>query len=66
MVSLKKEKKVALQAAKDAARVLLRHFGKKESIKVKPNKSLVGVADVEANDAKHFLMPKIKWSVMKC
>ncbi len=48
-MNLKKEKKVMLLAAKQASKVLLRYYGKKETIKVKPNKSLVATADLEAN-----------------
>lgn len=56
----KKFKKVALSAAKSASKVLLHYYGKKESAKQKPNKSLVAKADIEANKAiikiikKHF------------
>ena len=50
-MNLKKEKIVALQAAKTASKIILHYFGKKEDIKVKSNKSLVGVADLEANKA---------------
>ena len=50
-MNLKKEKKVMLLAAKQAARVILHYYGKKEVIKVKPNKSLVATADLEANKA---------------
>ncbi|MBI3034905.1 inositol monophosphatase [Candidatus Woesearchaeota archaeon] len=59
-MDLKKEKRVMLQAAKAAAKVILRHYVKKEAVKVKPNKSLVAAADIEANKAiiktikKHF------------
>ena len=48
-MNLKKEKRVALLAAKKAAKVLLSHYGKKERIKEKSNKSLVGTADLKAN-----------------
>ena len=44
-------KQTALLAAKQASKVLLRYYGKKESIRQKPNKSLVSVADIEANKA---------------
>jgi len=50
-MNLKKEKKVLLLAANQASKVLLNHFGKKEAFKEKPNKSLVGIADTEANKA---------------
>ena len=50
-MNFKKEKKVMLLAAKHASKILLRHFNKKEKIKIKSNKSLVGVADLEANKA---------------
>ena len=42
-------KQTALQAAKQASKVLLHYYGKKGLIKQKPNKSLVGIADLEAN-----------------
>jgi len=42
-------KSTAILAAKQSAKVLLQHFGKKERVKVKLNKSLVGTADIEAN-----------------
>ena len=44
-------RQTALLAAKQASKVLLHYYGKKESIKVKPNKSLVAAADIEANKA---------------
>lgn len=50
-MNLKKEKRVMLLAAKQASKILLHHYGKKEAIKVKPNKSLVSIADLEANKA---------------
>lgn len=50
-MNLSKEKKVMLLAAKQAAKVILHYYGKKEAIKVKPNKSLVAVGDIEANKA---------------
>lgn len=59
-MSLSREKKTMLLAARQASKILLRHYGKKESIKIKPNKSLVATADIEANKAiiktikKHF------------
>ncbi len=49
-----------LLATKQASKVILKYFGKKESIKIKPNKSLVAAADLEANKViiktikKHF------------
>ena len=48
-MNLSKEKKVMLLAAKQAAKIMLKHYGKKEAIKIKPNKSLVATADLEAN-----------------
>lgn len=39
----------ALIAAKKASKPLLKYFGKKESVKIKPNNTLVGAADMEAN-----------------
>ena len=50
-MNFKKEKKVMLLAAKHASKILLHHFNKKEKIKIKSNKSLVGAADLEANKA---------------
>jgi len=50
-MNLSKERKTMLLAAKQASKILLHYFGKKGSIKVKSNKSLVGVADLEANKA---------------
>ena len=44
-------RQTAILAAKQASKVLLHYYGKKESIKVKPNKSLVAAADIEANKA---------------
>lgn len=49
-MNLSKEKKVMLLAAKQASKILLHYYGKKESIKEKPNKSLVATADLESND----------------
>ena len=49
MQDSKKFKQVMLLAAKQAAKVLLHYYGKKETIKIKPNKSLVATADLEAN-----------------
>ena len=48
-MNLQKEKKVALQAAKQASKVLIKYYGKKEGVRQKPNKSLVAKADIEAN-----------------
>jgi len=42
-------KSVALSAAKQAGKVLLKYYGKREWIKEKPNKSFVAAADLEAN-----------------
>lgn len=44
-------KSTALQAAKQASKVIMQHYGKKENIKVKPNKTFVAEADVKANEA---------------
>lgn len=48
-MNLSKEKRVMLLAAKKASKVILKHYGKKEFVKVKPNKSLVAAADIQAN-----------------
>lgn len=48
-MNFKKEKRVMLLAAKKAAKALLAHYGKKEAVKIKPNKSLVSSADLDAN-----------------
>jgi len=50
-VNLKKEKKVLLQAARKASKVLIRYYGKKGPIKQKSNESLVSTADIGANKA---------------
>jgi myo-inositol-1(or 4)-monophosphatase len=50
-MNLSKERKVALMAAKAAGRTIMRYYGRKESIRVKPNKSLVTIADMAANKA---------------
>ena len=50
-MNLKKETRTALLAAKRAAKILLNHYGKKETVKVKSNKTLVATADLEANKA---------------
>ncbi len=50
-MNLLKEKRTMLLAAKSASKILLQHFGKKEKISVKSNKSLVGIADMDANGA---------------
>ncbi|MBI2660303.1 inositol monophosphatase, partial [Candidatus Woesearchaeota archaeon] len=50
-MDLKKERKVALMAAKAAGKSIMHHYGKKESIKVKPDKSLAAAADLAANRA---------------
>ena len=50
-MNLSKEKKVMLLAAKQASKVHLKYYGKKETIKIKSNKSLVATADLEANKA---------------
>lgn len=46
-----KEKKTMLLAASQASKVLLHHFGKKEAIREKSNKTFVAAADLEANSA---------------
>ena len=48
-MNFNKEKKAMLLAAKQASKVLLHYYGKKEKITEKSNKSLVATADVEAN-----------------
>ncbi|MEK6984750.1 MAG: inositol monophosphatase family protein [Nanoarchaeota archaeon] len=48
-MNFKKEKSVALLAANRASKILLHYYGRKESIKVKSNKTLVSTADIEAN-----------------
>ena len=50
-MNLSKEKKIALLAASQAGKVLLKYYGKKEGVKQKSNKSLVAAADLEANKA---------------
>lgn len=50
-MNLSKEKKVALQAAKSASKILLHYYGRKEAVRQKSNKSLVAKADIEANKA---------------
>lgn len=50
-MNFKKEKNVAMQAANQASKILLKYYGKKENIKQKSNKSLVATADLEANKA---------------
>lgn len=44
-------KNAALAAAKKASKILLRYYGKREGIKIKPNNTLVGEADLKANEA---------------
>lgn len=50
-MNFSKERKVMLLAARQAEKAIMRHYGKKEHIKIKPNKSLVATADLEANKA---------------
>ena len=50
-MNLKKEKRVMLLAAKQASKIILHYYGKKVTVKIKPNKSLVAVADIESNKA---------------
>lgn len=42
-------RKTALLASQRASKVLLKYYGKKETIRQKPNKSLVAKADIEAD-----------------
>ena len=52
-MNLKKERSVALQAAKQAGKVLVHYYNKKghiHSIKQTPNKTFVADADLKAND----------------
>ncbi len=44
-------KSTALQAAKQASKVIMHYYGKKENIKLKSNKTFVAEADVKANEA---------------
>ena len=44
-------KQTALLAAKRASKALLHYYGKKEAVKQKSNKTLVSIADIEANKA---------------
>lgn len=44
-------KSTALQAAGRASKVIMHYYGKKENIKLKPNKTFVAEADVKANEA---------------
>lgn len=48
-MDLEKERNAALLAAKRAGKALLRYYGKKSAVKSKPNKSLVSIADLEAD-----------------
>ncbi|HLC61770.1 MAG TPA: inositol monophosphatase [Candidatus Nanoarchaeia archaeon] len=48
-MSLSKEKKVLLQAANSAGKVMLKYFGRNQDVEKKFNKSLVSKADLEAN-----------------
>ena len=48
-MSISKEKKVILQAARHACKILLKYYGKNQRAKEKSNKSLVSKADIEAN-----------------
>lgn len=50
-MNLSNEKRAMLLAAGQASRILMRYYGKKEKISQKPNKTLVGIADLEANKA---------------
>ena len=44
-------KQTAILAAERASKILLHYYGKKETIKIKPNKSLVAAADLASNNA---------------
>ncbi len=57
-MNLKREKGVALKAAKSASKILIRYFGNNKGIKEKSNKSLVAKADLEANKAVISLIRK--------
>src|SRR3989344_151347 len=48
-MNFKKEKKVMIEAANKACRIIVRHHTKKESIKIKSNKTLVSSGDIAAN-----------------
>ncbi|MBI2654728.1 inositol monophosphatase [Candidatus Woesearchaeota archaeon] len=48
-MNLSHQKRVALLAARQAGKVLLKYYGKKEFVRQKSNKSLVATADLEAN-----------------
>ncbi|MBI2657660.1 inositol monophosphatase [Candidatus Woesearchaeota archaeon] len=50
-MDLSRERKTLLEAANAAAKAIMQYYGKKESIKIKPNKSLVAAADLAANKA---------------
>ncbi|MEK6808955.1 MAG: inositol monophosphatase family protein, partial [Nanoarchaeota archaeon] len=50
-MNVSKEKRVLLQASKQAGRILLKYFGKKSYPKLKLNETLVSKADLEANKA---------------
>jgi myo-inositol-1(or 4)-monophosphatase len=49
-MDLRKERKVAIAAAKAAGKVILSYYGKKGYVRQKPNRSLVASADLKAND----------------
>lgn len=48
-MNLSKEKRAMLLAARNASKVLLKYYGKKEIARQKPNKTLVATADLESN-----------------
>ena len=48
-MNFQKEKQTALLAVKQASKVLMHYFGKKEKTKIKKDKSFAAVADIEAN-----------------
>jgi len=50
-MNLKKERQTAILAAKEAEKAINKYYGKHEKAKVKPNNSLVGIADIESNKA---------------
>lgn len=48
-MNFKKEKTVLLEAANQASKIFSYHYGKKEAIKIKPNRTLVSATDLEVN-----------------
>lgn len=49
-MNFKKEKRVLLEAANLATKTFSLHYGKKETVKIKPNKTLVSTADIKVNE----------------